>query len=593
MHRRLFQLFGLLLLVATAITITVYAMQPTTAVSPLSTTTNRRLAIATETAPVIHAEHVSQAGTIFVEAVTYDADNFNPIYTTNPTSLSVIQKLYPALTGQDPYTGANNGSGLAERWTFDDEGRTLTITLYADLLWSDGEPLTAHDVAFTYALIREPAVASPYRQNFSNIEAVDAVDDRTIQLQLTTADCSIFQSLRQPIIPAHLYDNEIAQFQATDPNRSPSVGAGPFLFEKRSGSRITLKRNERYRLGAPLLERYEFQIIADPTEQRAALEAGEIDLMHFPPEQLAQLQSLQAQSLPSISFYQAPLDSITFLALNLANPQNPQPGRATDSSLLPQEPHQILGSQMVRQALAHALDYDELLNDGFGRQMIRLNGYLLPTVTWAYHGQLSPYSYDPARAAQLLNEAGWVDANSDGIRERDGTTLQLSLLTNQDSVARVHLGEMIQRQLQPLGIAVHFEALPFDALTDLLLGQRYDLVLVGWDTLGAEPSNSDFWLSHQDLPTDYDTNGIGGANFTSYQNVAVDLWLTEARSAADCDGGYRAQRYRQVQERIHEDLPYIMLGSPLQGWAYRSEWQGILPQPWHFAHNVQRWRRAN
>jgi len=586
MHHRVFQLFGLLLVVATAITITVYVLRSTTGASPLSTPVITRPPTATETAPIVQSD-LPQTTAIFIEAVTHDADNFNPIYSTNTTSLHVIKKLYPALIGQDPYTGANNGSGLAERWAFDNEGRTLTITLYADLRWSDDELLTAHDVAFTYNLIREPAVASPYRQNFSNVEMVEALDDRTIQLQLATVDCSIFQSLHQPILPAHLYGNELAQFQAADPNLPPSVGAGPFLFAQRSGSRITLKRNERYRLGAPLLERYELQIIPDPAQQRMALEEGTVDLVYVAPEQLTNFQPL-----PSTTLYQAPLDSTTFLAINLANPQNPQPGRAIDGSLLSQEPHPILGVQAVRQALAHALNYDALLNDGFGGDMLQLSGYLLPTITWAHHGELPPYSYDPSLAAQLLTESGWIDTNGDGIRERDGAPLQLSLLTNQDSGVRVQLGQMIQQQWQAVGLSVHFDALDFNTLTDRLLGQRYDVVLIGWDTLGPEPSNSDFWLSHQDLPTEFDTNGIGGVNFTSYQNVAVDLWLTEARTSTDCEGGYRTQRYRQVQERIHEDLPYIMLGAPLQGWAYRSEWQGILPQPWRFSQNVQQWWRA-
>ena len=162
-----------------------------------------------------------------------------------------------------------------------------------------------------------------------------------------------------------------------------------------------------------------------------------------------------------------------------------------------------------------------------------------------------------------------------------------------EASALARLAELIRLQFQAVGIDLQVAVQPFDLLTNALLGQRYDMVLIGWDTLGAEPGNSDFWLSQQDLPTEFDDNGIGGANFTSYQNVAVDLWLTEARTHPSCDGGYRTQRYQQVQERIYADLPYIVLGSPYQGWVYRAEWQGITPQPWSFAHNIQRWWRAD
>ena len=167
--------------------------------------------------------------------------------------------------------------------------------------------------------------------------------------------------------------------------------------------------------------------------------------------------------------------------------------------------------------------------------------------------------------------------------------MQLTLLTNEDSAVRVRLAEAIRTYLQAIGVGVEVRTLTFDQLTRELLDQRYDLVLIGWDTLGTEPGNSDFWLSQQDLPSSYDTNGIGGANFTSYQNVAVDLWLTEARELQRCEDAERASRYREVQGKIHADLPYIVLGTPLQGWAYRTGWQGIHPQPLNFFNNIHQW----
>ncbi|MCB0106662.1 MAG: hypothetical protein KDE53_12155 [Caldilineaceae bacterium] len=587
-HRRALQLFTLLLLIATAVTVTVYLWRYTHDDAALATSTSTPFPASVERTASTSSSVEPHAPTLFVEAVAADADNFNPIYSTNPTSLKVIEKIYPLLIGRDPYTGANNSSGLAEKWQFSPDGRTLTITLYPNLQWSDGEPIRAEDIVFTLELVRDPLVASPYRQNFGNIETITAIDDQTLVIQLANPDCAIFQSLRQPILPAHLYHNDRSEFRSTDPNRLPTVGAGPFLFASRSGSRIVLQRNERYRLGAPLLERYEFHIIADEAEQLAGLADGRIDLVALSTEQLAFYQPI-----PAVTLYKTPLDSITFLALNLANPQHPQPGRASDGSLLPQEPHPILGTLAVRQALAHALDYETLLEQGFQHQILRHSGYLLPTITWAYHKDLAPYGYDPELTAQLLSDAGWVDADGDGIRERDGAPLQLTLLTNEDSTLRARLAELIRLQFQAVGIDLQVAVQPFDLLTNALLGQRYDMVLIGWDTLGAEPGNSDFWLSQQDLPTEFDDNGIGGANFTSYQNVAVDLWLTEARTHPSCDGGYRTQRYQQVQERIYADLPYIVLGSPYQGWVYRAEWQGITPQPWSFAHNIQRWWRAD
>lgn len=582
------QLFTLLLLIAVVTTVIVYRWQRSTSeiASTVGAVPSADNGADGQTSS--SASSTPQAGGLFVEAVSVDADHFNPVYTTNPTSLAVIRKIYPSLVGQDPFTGANNGSGLAEHWHFSDDGRTVTFTLYDDLQWSDGQPITAEDLRFTYLLIQDPIVSSPYQQNFANVAQLEVVDDRTLQVHLATPDCTIFQTFRQPILPAHLYQDDVAQFLKTDPSLPPTVGAGPFLYRDRSAGRISLTRNPLYRLDTPLLDGFDLRVIEGLAQQLAALEEGSVDLVHLSADQLAGVQAG-----PSLVLYTAPLDSLTFVALNLANPSRPQSGRADDGILLPQEPHPILGTLPVRQALAAGLDYHALLADGFSNQAVRTAGYLLPTITWAYNDELSPSAYNPVRAKELLQNAGWVDQDGDGVRERGEITLRLTLLTNEDSAVRVRLAKLIQAQWQAMGVDLQLETVPFETLTQSLLAQRYDLVLVGWDTLGSEPANSDFWLSRQDLPLDTAVaESTGGANFVSYQNVAVDQWLDEARTAPDCDGGYRALRYRRVQERIHEDIPYIVLGVPLQGWVYRSVWQGILPQPWQFDQNIQRWWRA-
>lgn len=516
-------------------------------------------------------------GGIFVEGVTLAPDHFNPVFTTNPTSLSIVEKLYPPLVGQEPMNGAASVSGLTQQWSFTEDGRTLTLLLHDDLVWSDGAPLTAQDVRFTYSVIQDPAIASPYQPNFANVRAVHALDDRTLQLELAVPDCTIFQTLHQPILPAHIYQGNVAQFQATDQQATPTVGGGPFTFVERTADRVILQSNPLYRLGAPLLERWEVHVVEDAETQWARLVAGELDLIALEPEQFAAVASV-----PTVALYTAPRDSITFLALNLADPNNPLPGRSSTGEAVDQPPHSILGNHQVRQALAQGIDYGALLERVYGDTGLRMDSYLLPSIGWAYHEQLPRYAYNPTLAGDLLAAAGWLDNNGDGIRERDGQALQLTLITNEDSPARLQLAQLIEEQYSAIGVGVQVEAVVFESLTERLLNQRYDLVLIGWDNLGAEPANSDFWHSRQDEPG-------RGANFVSFQDAEVDQWLDEARRAPNCDGGYRASRYRLVQERIHEQLPYIVIGGQRQGWAYRTVWQGVTPEPWHFAYHVHRW----
>lgn len=525
-------------------------------------------------------QQTPQVGGTFVQLVDRDADTLNPLLTTNPTSRAVLQKIYPVLVDQDPLSGLPAvGRGLATTWQLAADGRTITFTLRSDIRWSDGVPVTARDVKFTYDAILDPQVQNRYRDNLANLNdvAIQAGDPQTLVLHLANADCAIFQALTQPLLPSHLYQ-ALTAAQLADPNLMPQVSAGPFLLiDWIIGHRITLVRNAAYWEGTPRLERWEFQIMPDPIDQLQALLTGTADWLELTPTQVAQVQAR-----PDLAIYETLSDSLTFVALNLGNSQNPQAGRNTDGTLNPQEPHPILGDRRMRQALAQAIDHVRLLNEVYGTSEKPLGSYLLPTIPWAYAAELSPTSYDPTAAVQLLEELAWRDSDGDGIRDRNGMPLSLSLLTNADSEQRVQLGLLLAAQWREVGINVRFEQHAFDVVADSLLGQQYDMVLIGWDNLGAEPANSDFWHSRYDAPGN-------GANFVSYQNAQVDAWLEQARTAPACDPGLRSKQYQTIQTQIAQDLPYILLSGQVKRWAYPTAWHELRPAPWRFDYNVHRW----
>ena len=522
-----------------------------------------------------------QGGT-FIQVVERDADTLNPLLTTNATSLAVLQKIYPALVDQDPASGLPTAThGLAESWQFASDGRAITFTLRSGITWSDGVPLTARDVKFTYDAIRDPAIQNLYRDNFTNVNDVQLVagNEQALVLQLAAADCAILQALHQPILPSHLYGSATAA-ELADPDLWPQISAGPFLLlDWTPESRITLMRNPTYWAGAPQLDRWEFHVMPDATARLQALLAGEADWLELAPDQIAQVQARA-----DLTIYQTLADSLTFVALNLADPQAPQPGRTAMDALNSQPAHPILGDLRVRQALAKAVDYGQLLNQVYGSRGRQLGAYVLPTIPWASADDLPSRNFDRIAAQALLAAAGWQDEDGDGVRERAGVPLTLSLVTNTDSPERVALGPLLVAQWQQIGIQVTFQALPFATVTDSLLAQQYDMVLIGWDNLGADPANSDFWHSRYDAP---DT----GTNFVSYQNAQVDDWLDQARTAPACDPGVRGALYRTVQQQIAQDLPYILLSGQMKAWAYPTAWQALRPEPWGFDSNVQQWWR--
>jgi peptide/nickel transport system substrate-binding protein len=519
------------------------------------------------------------SGGIFVEGLAQDADTLNPLLTTNETSLAVARLLWPALVGQDPQGGFVTPDALAREWEWSDDGRIYTFTLRSGITWSDGQPVTAQDVQFTFAALADESVQSPYRAGLAAIEQLRARDDQTVVVSLARADCAALHLLRHPLLPSHLYHTDFSDLRNSPLNEAPTVSAGPFRFAGwQPGEEIRLVRNPTYWQGAPHLEELRFRIVPDATLRIAQLLAGAIDATHIPPDQVGVVDRRD-----EIVLYQSPADSYSFLALNLADPQNPQPGQDGDGGQMPQAPHPILGDLRVRRALALALDYPQLLAAAYGDQYYRQATPFLPSLPWAYAATLSPYPRNLGEAADLLAAAGWIDNDGDGVRERDGVRLVLTLLTNDDSPARVRMGELVAQQLAQAGFEVQARALPFEELADVLFGQRFDLALAGWENIGPDPATGTFWHSRDDLPG-------SGLNLASFQDGEVDSWLDGAAGWPGCDPEMRGRLYRQVQERLYEQVVTIPLGGPLRTWAYRAGWGNVQPGPWGLYGDVHRWR---
>jgi peptide/nickel transport system substrate-binding protein len=516
----------------------------------------------------------------FVEAVAADTELINPVLAADPTAERVAELIYPRLLGQDPTGGFVTPTELAEGWTVAADGRTYTFTLRAGVLWSDGQPVSASDVKFTYDALASEAVQSPFRDRAQAIERMQAPDPRTLVVTLRSPSCSALHNLHRPLLPSHRYAAGFADLATNPLNSAPTIGAGPFLFVQRvPGERLVLARNPGYWKGAPHIERWTLAVLPEAAARRQALQAGRVDLVQFDPVDLIQ-NGLPGGSQFTVYPYQS--DAYSFLALNLADPAHPQPGLDAAGQLAPQPLHPILGDGEVRQAIAEALDYEALLAEGFQGRGYRLAGYLLPTIGWAY-AEPARLVHDPARAAQRLEAAGWTDRDGDGVRERAGMSLRLALQTNGDNPLRVRLAELAAAQLRPLGFAIDLALVSFEELTATLLEQRFDLVVIGWENVGADPGNNPFWPASQDLPGQ-------GFNFTSFQDPEVDGWLESANTLPGCGLDGRGALYRQVQRRLDQVRPYIFLGGHMAAWAYSSRWQDITPGPWGLDYNVETWK---
>ena len=373
------------------------------------------------------------SGGTFSRATLSDAQTLNPILSSDNGSSAVSGMLFPGLIGQDPATGEFVPEGsMSESWTVSEDGLTWTFKLRPGVVWSDGDPVDAADFKFTYDAIASDLVETPRKSAVEQIESIEVVDPLTVAVKFKQVKCDGLGDLGLPWLPSHLYKADFSDIMDSKLNEAPTVSAGPFVFQSWTRDDNTiLVRNEKYWEGAPKMDGMIYRVVPDPGARLAQLQSGEIDILGLEPSQLSAVADN-----PDINVYRFEDDGYNYIALNLANPENPQPGQDENGNLIEQDPHPILSDLAVRQAIAHALDYQTIIDSVYLGQGYQIAANVLPAVSWAHDPELQPYAYDQELAGQLLEEAGWVDTNGDGVREKDGKPLKLTLITNAGNKTR-------------------------------------------------------------------------------------------------------------------------------------------------------------
>ena len=410
-------------------------------------------------------------GTVVVASIGDMADGMNHFVSSNYSAsqnqqfvnlMSLIR--YDASIQPQPY--------LAESWEVDDPTNPSTITFHLrrDVYWHDGVRTDANDVAFTYRVVTDPETAYPnaaFWDHYVGGEAgVEVVDSFTVRVRLSPHAEYLDPWTGVSIMPRHLLEGvPVSQLKQHPYGTQCPVGNGPFVFvEHRPQESWTFKANPAFPAGLggrPYLDRYVYRVIPEQTTLLTDLLTENIDVYLAPrADQVPEIIRSEALDLlRSVS------RSYTLVAWNARRPQLAD-ARVRRAMTLGTNRHEIVEAQLR--------GYGVVANSG------------VPPFHWAYDATLADsVRYDPVEARRLLDEAGWIDRNGDGVRENaEGAPLAFTLKYNQGNQYRQDIAEIMQAQLGQIGVKVQPQVMEFGTMIAQLSGEErdFDATVVGWVT---------------------------------------------------------------------------------------------------------------
>jgi len=507
---------------------------------------------ATDTGPV--------HGDTLVDATIADASNLLALLSTDKPSHDIANLVFNGLVR---YDGDYNLVGdLAESWEVSPDGLQIVFRLRQGVRFHDGAPLTARDVEYTYRVTMAPETLTAYRGDFEPVAGVEVVDEHTVRVTYREPFAPALATWGAHVLPRHLLEG--ADVNRSELGRRP-VGTGPYRFGGwEAGQALTLVRNADYfradeATGAalPYLGRYVARVIPDQGVQFNELLSGSIDRMALKPLQWAR-QTEDAAFTRSYARYSYLANAYTYLGYNLERP--------------------LFQDVRVRRALTHAIDKEEIVKGVLLGLGVPATGPYKPG-TWVHAPDLPGYPHDPARARALLAEAGWTDADGDGVLDREGMAFRFTVLTNQGNDARQKAAEIIQQRLKAVGVAMEIRVLEWAAfVNEFVRPGDFDAVLLGW-TISPDPDLYDVWHSSR--------AGPAGLNHTRYANAEVDDLLVRARRTFDREE--RRRLYARFQEILAEEQPYTFLYVPQALVAVSNRVRGVRPAAAGIDYNFEEW----
>lgn len=493
-------------------------------------------------APESPSGGASEAGNdILTIATTTDVVNYNPLIGNSRSDYWVTNLMYPHLLsiGDD---GAKEAQ-LATEWGYVDD-TTGYYEIRDDMTWSDGEPLTAEDVAYTMNAVKQDQPSGTFYGQMTNFSSATAVSDTRVEIELTQPDSSIVEEIGfwGNVVPQHVFEPAGSVAEFANDGSDGWVSAGPYLLTNvQAGQSYTMERVDDYPLvegGTPVAAKVVYRVYPDVNTEILALQSGEVDVIanSLPPAQVQQLQNTDGIEVAEVTGL-----GYAHMTYNMQNPD--------------------LAKVEVRQALAHAADYEAIRSVVLQGQAVSTGSSpLMPVLSKYYDDSITEYAFDPDQSRQLMEDAGYT-ADADGMYP-----VSFRLIYSLQDPVTSQWAQLVKDGAAQAGIRIELQGSERNTYLSQTNDGDYDIYAGNFAIMDDPVTN--FSLSY--LP--------GGAiNYTYNDDAELNALIAEASQTFD-----EAKKISLMQEAatiVHEQVYDNVMYTQNLYVAYSSEWDGFISKP--------------
>ena len=512
-----------------------------------------------------------------------DPKTFNPIVSSDNPSREIIARLYSYLLNMDNTT-QQQIPGLAYAWDISDDNLEIIYHMRHGVYWSDGHPLSAYDVEFSYDAMYDPNVEN----SLADIMRVDgepfgyaAVDSFTFKVWIPSTFAPFLEwSSSVPVLPKHILGPELekGEFDSAYNVSWPLdelVVSGPYMIEKyESGVKTVLRRNPNYwrvdnagnRL--PFLERIIHVNLRSEETKFLMFQTGQLDLIDLKPSEVALLERETGEKDYTVENLGMDMGQVMFWF-------NLNPGMKEDGTPLV-APHRLKWFQDVRfrKAMAYTVDRESIATTVYDGMATPQYGPETPANKYWYNPGIVKHEFNLERAGEYLDDMGMIDRDGDGIREdSDDNPVEFTMITNTGNDKRELMGNIIKDDLAKIGVNMNFNAVEFNTLIVKIDNQYdYECCLLGLTSGDPDPSSGlSVWYSWGRMHHWYPNQPEPATEWEARVDELMNMNMTTL------DRAKRKEYYDEVQHIMSDNVPYIYLCIPNVYEAYRNKYRNIVP----------------